>query len=73
MFSVFLNSIYQRLAEIEAENPPESGENPTGSTYQFPTTSLDLTEGADYGVVKVENGKLVIDVQDFNADFGNFD
>jgi hypothetical protein len=29
-------------------------------------------EGADLGVVKVENGKLVLDMDDFNPDFGTF-
>lgn len=27
-------------------------------------------EGTDLGVVKVENGKLVLDMADFNPDFG---
>jgi hypothetical protein len=29
-------------------------------------------EGADLGVVKVENGKLVLDMEDFSPDFGTF-
>ena len=29
-------------------------------------------EGADLGVVKVENGKLVLDMNDFRPDFGTF-
>jgi len=29
-----------------------------------------LEEGTDLGVVKVENGKLVLDMAEFNPDFG---
>jgi hypothetical protein len=29
-------------------------------------------EGADLGVVKVENGKLVLDMDEFRPDFGTF-
>jgi hypothetical protein len=32
-----------------------------------------LTEGTDLGAVKVENGKLVLDMDDFNPDFGIYD
>lgn len=28
------------------------------------------TEGTDLGVIKVENGKFVLDMDDFNPDFG---
>lgn len=35
-------------------------------------TFVTIKEGADYGVVKVSNGQLVIDVNDFDADLGNF-
>ena len=31
-----------------------------------------LEEGTDLGVVKVENGKLVIDMAEFNPDFGTY-
>ncbi len=33
----------------------------------------ELKEGDDLGVVKVEDGKLVIDSDDFQADFGIYD
>ena len=32
----------------------------------------DLREGTDYGGIKVEDGKIVVDMNDFNADFGRF-
>jgi hypothetical protein len=31
-----------------------------------------LIEGADYGEVKVKDGKLVVDQADFKPDFGIF-
>ncbi len=31
-----------------------------------------LEDGTDLGVVKVENGKLVIDMAEFNPDFGTY-
>ena len=44
-------------------------------TPPAPTLPLDptkLVENTDYGVVKVQNGKLVLDMQDFDADLGRF-
>jgi hypothetical protein len=43
----------------------------------LPAPSLTIREGAqpegtDLGVVKVQNGKLVFDMDDFDADFGVF-
>jgi hypothetical protein len=29
-------------------------------------------DGTDYGAIKVEDGKLIIDMADFNPDFGRF-
>jgi hypothetical protein len=29
-------------------------------------------DGTDLGIVKVENGKLVLDMADFNPDFGTY-
>ena len=29
-------------------------------------------DGTDYGAIKVEDGKFVIDMTDFNPDFGRF-
>jgi len=42
-----------------------------------PTPSLNIAQGyqpdgTDLGVVKVEDGKLVLDMDDFDADFGVF-
>ena len=47
------------------------------SLYPDPVPQLDLfqgyqPDGKDFGVVKVEDGKLVIDMADFNPDFGHF-
>ena len=41
----------------------------------LPTPYLNISEGiqvegTDLGVVKVQDGKLVLDMDDFNADFG---
>lgn len=33
----------------------------------------DLKEGTDYGDIKVENGKLVVDMSDFLPDYGLYD
>ena len=33
----------------------------------------DLKEGMDYGAIKVENGKLVVDMNDFLPDYGLYD
>lgn len=32
----------------------------------------DLREGTDYGGIKVKDGKLVVDMNDYNPDFGRF-
>ena len=32
-----------------------------------------LVEGMDYGAIKVENGKLVVDMDDFLPDYGLYD
>ena len=42
-----------------------------------PAPSLNIAQGyqpdgTDLGVVKVEDGKLVLDMDDFDADFGVF-
>ena len=49
--------------------------NSAPSTPTAPALPLDptkLVENTDYGVVKVHNGKLVLDMQDFDADLGRF-
>lgn len=47
--------------------PPSPGPPP-----QLVITEGVQAEGTDLGVVKVENGKLVLDMDDFNPDFGVF-
>ena len=49
----------------------------SGTTTPNPTPTLpldpdSLVENTDYGVVKVQGGKLVLDMQDFDADLGRF-
>ena len=49
--------------------------NTAPTTPTLPALPLDptkLVENTDYGVVKVHNGKLVLDMQDFDADLGRF-
>ena len=49
--------------------------NTAPTTPTLPALPLDptnLVENTDYGVVKVQNGKLVLDMQDFDADLGRF-
>lgn len=48
-----------------------NGEYPSIPPY-LPRDPSDLVENTDYGVVKVEDGKLVFDMPDFDADFGRF-
>lgn len=49
--------------------------NTAAATPALPALPLDptkLVENTDYGVLKVQNGKLVLDMQDFDADLGRF-
>ncbi len=53
----------------------ESGGSTTPTyppTPVFPLSPTDLIEDTDYGVVRVQGGKLVLDMDDFAADLGNF-
>jgi hypothetical protein len=60
-----------KKAKIVEETPP-----PPPPAPQDPPPVLflqgPLVEGADYGEVKVENGKLVVDMADFSPDYGTF-
>ena len=38
----------------------------------FPLDPTHLVEDIDYGVLRVEGGKFVLDMDDFAADLGNF-
>lgn len=53
----------------EAIPPPEPAEPPIP---QLVIAQGAQAEGTDLGDIKVENGKLVIDMNDFNPDFGVF-
>ena len=44
----------------------------TPTLLALPLDPTKLVENTDYGVVKVHNGKLVLDMQDFDADLGRF-
>ena len=52
------------------EPPPPPPETPLPPLINF--VPGDLREGTDYGGIKVENGKIVVDMNDFNPDFGRF-
>jgi hypothetical protein len=49
-----------------------TGEYPPSPPPPLPLCPDKLIENTDYGVVKVENGKLVFDMPDFDADFGRY-
>ena len=53
----------------EAVLPPPT---PPGPPPQLVITEGVIPDGTDLGVVKVENGKLVLDMADFNPDFGTY-
>ena len=46
---------------------PQPLSPPSPPTLAIPEV---IPDGTDLGIVKVENGKLVLDVADFNPDFG---
>jgi len=50
--------------------PQEPSEEP--QTPGLAITQGVQVEGTDLGVIKVENGKFVLDMADFNPDFGTF-
>jgi hypothetical protein len=52
-------------------NTPEGGAT-VSPTPVLPLDPTKLVEDTDYGVVKVKNGKLILDMQDFDADLGRF-
>jgi hypothetical protein len=57
-----------KVVETILPPPPPRPQDPPPVTFlQGP-----LVEGADYGEVKVENGKLVVDMADFSPDYGTF-
>jgi hypothetical protein len=62
-----------RIILLRGRGVPKNydGEYPSSPPY-LPRNPGDLIDNTDYGVVKVENGKLVFDMPDFDADFGRF-
>jgi len=72
MFGKFLYTLTTRLEEIHIERFGFSGNNGNPRNLRIPATTVELIDGNDYGVVKVIDGKLVVDVEDFSADFGDF-
>lgn len=65
-----------RLMTLRRGTYYTTGENgETVTPTPAPTLPLDpdgLVENTDYGVIKVQGGKLVLDMQDFDADLGRF-
>jgi hypothetical protein len=53
----------------EAVLPPPT---PPESTPQLNISQGAQAEGTDLGVIRVENGKFVLDMDDFDPDFGVF-
>jgi len=56
----------------EAVMPLPTSPPPPPATFVFPAGAQH--DGTDYGDIKIENGKMVIDVEDlqFNPDYGTF-
>jgi hypothetical protein len=54
----------------EAVSPPALPEEP--QTPKLVITQGVQEEGTDLGVIKVEDGKFVLDMDDFSPDFGTF-
>ena len=54
----------------EAVLPPALSEEP--QTPKLVITQGVQEEGTDLGVIKVEDGKFVLDMDDFSPDFGTF-
>ena len=52
--------------------PGGTGTSITPSVPSLPLDPTKLVENTDYGVVKVHNDKLILDMQDFDADLGRF-
>jgi hypothetical protein len=60
-----------RLLQLNRGTYYTTGES-GGPPAPPPPTPVFLIEDTDYGVVKVQGGKLVLDMDDFAADLGNF-
>ncbi len=60
-----------KRAKIVEETPPPPPPPPPAPP-PIAVFQGQLVEGTDYGDVKVEDGKLVVDMDDFAPDFGTF-
>ncbi len=71
-------TVSQIKIQIDAEAKYKGGEPILPQPPTPPASPLLILsqgsqpDGTDFGVVKVEEGKLVFDMDEFNADFGVF-
>jgi hypothetical protein len=69
------NFLYKAIDQVAEEKGLETGQSNhvfSGDYADNLGSIVTLTEGNDYGVVKVEGGELILDMDDFRPDLGTF-